>query len=121
MRATGLIMLTMMASAMASGCIHFSEPFQLVSSSVLADGPPASPRAPEEVDVFIADDVPPSDCERVALLRAAPVATVVERLREEAGRLGANAVDLRDYRYPDHPQQVGEMAWNAVALYCPVP
>jgi hypothetical protein len=41
-------------------------------------------------------------------------------LRAEAGRLGANAVDLRDFRTggatrPEH----ADPHWDAVALYCP--
>lgn len=106
----------------ASGCIHFGESFKLVNSSLLTSDYLTEPLHPEDVEVFIAEDVPPEECERVALLRAAPTATVVDRLRAEAGRLGANAVDLRDYRYPERDQHYGgEAAWNAIALHCPTP
>lgn len=101
-----------------AGC-SFSD-YRTMHSSVLAADFLGSPQPADDVTVFIGDDVLPSDCRRVALLRAAPTATVVDRLREEAGRLGANAVDLRDFRNPAQDQGPGgDSAWNALALYCP--
>lgn len=114
--------MTLMASVfLLTGCFPFGE-YKLMNSSLLATDYLGSPRPADEVGVFIGDDVPPAECDRVALLRAAPTATVVDRLREEAGRLGANAVDLRDFRSPaDARVDAGEGAWNAVALFCPSP
>lgn len=107
-------------AVITTGC-SFAE-YKHMHSSVLVAEYLGSPRPAEEVSVFIGDDVPPSECRRVALLRAAPTATVVDRLREEAGRLGANAVDLRDFRRPAQDQASGgESAWNALALHCPEP
>lgn len=102
----------------ASGCAHYG--FKLVDSSVLTNEYLVNPRVTEDVGVFIDGDVPPESCERVALLRAAPTASVVDMLREEAGKLGANVVDLRDFRNRENVRHGGrEQAWNAVALHCP--
>lgn len=102
-----------------SGCAPFSEAYQ-PHSSVLSTDYRGQPLAAEEVRLFLASDVIPPSCMRVALLRAAPTRTVVDVLRAEAGRLGANAVDLRDFRTTDatRPGQA-EGYWNVVALSCP--
>jgi hypothetical protein len=89
-------------------------------SSVISHDYMAQPLPAEDVTVFLASDVIPADCSRVAILRAAPTRTVVDVLRREAGRLGANAVDLKDIRgaSPTQPVQAAGH-WDAVALYCP--
>ena len=105
---------------LASSCAPFREAYRLVDSSVLTSEYQGQPLAAEDVNVFLASDVVPADCERVALLRAVPTVTVVNLLRAEAGRLGANAVDLRDYRTTGatRPEQADD-GWDAIALYCP--
>jgi hypothetical protein len=105
---------------LASGCAPFRDAYRLVDSSVLSNEYQGQPLAAEDVNVFLASDVIPTECRRVALLRAVPTVTVVNLLRTEAGRLGANAVDLRDYRTTGaiRPEQADE-GWDAVALYCP--
>jgi hypothetical protein len=116
-----------LALFLASGCAPFMEAY-LPYSSVLSKDYLGQPLAAEDVNVFLASDIIPDDCRRVALLRAAPTRTVVDVLRAEAGRLGANAVDLRDYRTTgaSQPGQAGGHwpgqaggHWDAVALYCP--
>ena len=102
------------------GCTPFHGAFQTVDSSLLAPDPQRQPVAAEDVGLFLANDTIPETCERVALLRAVAWVSVVETLREEAGRIGANAVDLRDYRTGlANGREVGESHWDAVALYCP--
>ena len=104
---------------LASGCTPFLEAYR-PHSSVLSSDYQGQPIAAEEVRLFLASDVIPADCRRVALLRAAPTRTVVDVLRAEAGRLGANAVDLRDFRTAGATQPgQAEGYWNAVALACP--
>ena len=111
--------LLMIPALFAVGCVPFGN-FQLIDSSVLTRAYESRPQPGEAVGVFIGDDVPPEACERVALLRAAATADVVDRLREEAGRVGANAVDLRDFRHRSGDvDREPDDAWNAVALYCP--
>ncbi len=103
-----------------SGCAHLQEANATMHSSLLEDQWLDAPVAAHDVGVFVAGDDVPQSCVRVALLRAAPFASVVDRLREEAGRLGANSVDLRDFRNGGQPPEfAGENAWNATALHCP--
>lgn len=105
-----------------TGCLPLREATRTMNSSVLTSAYMDTPTAPEAVDVFIAGDEVPVTCERVALLRAAGFATVVDRLREEAGRLGANAIDLRDFRQGERLRETpSDNAWNVVALHCPAP
>jgi len=112
--------LVLVLAVLASGCTHFHEAFQRVDSSMLSHTHRAPPRAAWEVEVFLASDTPPPDCERVALVRALATVSVVETLREEAGRLGANAIDLVDFRHGDGGQPlIAEDYWDAVALSCP--
>lgn len=55
----------------------------------------------EEVTVFLPEDEIPEGCERIAVLAAAgdyshaDFGDLLERLREEAGELGANAIHIR--------------------------
>ena len=81
------------AAVAVSGCVH-------VSSSVLDHGYQAYPYTLHEVDVFLLSDTPPTACERVALLHAsgsnnASETKIIDKLREEAGTLGANAVHIQ--------------------------
>lgn len=107
---------------LASGCVPFPGAFRYVPvhSTVLSKDFHGQPLGTEDVGVFLPSDVIPGDCERVALLRAAAGAAVVDTLRAEAGRLGANAVDLRDFRTPGaNRSEHADPYWDAVALYCP--
>jgi len=111
------LLLTALAT---TGCAHIGDSLQPMHSSLLTADYVGSPQPMESVAVFVAGDTPPASCERVALLRAFATATVVDRLRTEAGRVGANAVDLRDFRYgTDRPIAGEDEAWNAIALFCP--
>ena len=97
------------------------------------------PVPPEEVTIFLPDDEIPEDCERIALLAAAgdhslaDFGDLLERLRDEAGELGANAIDIqlmseagnwermdpretRDPRYLLWARQGRDV--RAFALYC---
>ena len=104
----------------SSGCAHFGEAFQTVDSSVLTSSYAGQPTPLEEVGVLIGDDVSSADCERVALLRAVASASVVDKLRAEAGRLGANTVDLRSFRATPALRSPDTIEfWDAVALHCP--
>ena len=108
------------ALLLASGCAPYHEAFRTVDSSVLSNEFQGYPLDAAEVEVFLATDEVPEDCRRVALLRAVPTVSVVNNLREEAGRLGANAVDLRDFRTGSHSRHdQGDVHWDAVALHCP--
>lgn len=105
---------------LTSGCTPFREAYRLVDSSVLSSEYQGKPIAAEDVNVFLASDIIPSECKRVALLRAVPTVTVVNRLRAEAGRLGANAVDLRDFRTTAGTRaKEADGGWDAIAFYCP--
>ena len=79
--------------ALCVGCVS-------VSSTVLMDRA-ASPVPEAEVYVFLPGDEIPESCERVAILHASgpEYATnesdMLDKLREEAGKLGANAVEIQ--------------------------
>ena len=109
----------------ASGCVH-------VSSSVLDHGYRADPYGQDEVYVYLIEDLPPSDCERVAILHAsgsnnASETKIIDKLREEAGHLGANAIHIRSAEDAGNVERaLGEVFgspsdkdWDALALFCP--
>ena len=97
-----------------------------------------SPVPPEEVTIFLPDDNIPEDCERMALLAAAgdlgrDFGDLLQKLREEAGELGANALDIQfmseagswDRMGPRETGNAGYLRWarqgrdmRAFALYC---
>ena len=103
-----------------------------VSKSVLTDRSDR-PVPREEVYVFIESDTIPASCERVALLHASGAedltdeGQMIDRLREEAGKLGANAVHLRSMEDPGTGERVASAIFgtsadrdsDAVALWCP--
>jgi hypothetical protein len=103
------------------GCVHFGEAFRHVDSTVLSDAHSATPQEAQNVAVYLGGDAIPAGCERVGLVRAVASVAVVQNLREEAGRLGANAVDLRDLRTESGARSalVADSYWDALALYCP--
>ncbi len=88
------------------GCVH-------VNKSVLMDRS-AYPLPMMDVSVFLPGDWIPDSCERVAILHASGDYTnesqMLDKLREEAGKLGANAV---------HFQRISDGDADAFALWCP--
>ena len=105
---------------LTSGCASLPGAYPLVHSTLVSSDHQGQPLAAREVSLFLASDVIPAACRRVALLRAAPTVTVVDMLRAEAGRLGANAIDLRDFRTTGVTRtEQADGHWNAVALSCP--
>jgi len=103
-----------------------------VSKSVLMDRS-HSPVARDDVYVFIAGDTIPESCQRVALLHASgdedltEEGDMIDKLREEAGKLGANALHLRTMEDPGTGERVVAAVFgtsadrdaDAVALWCP--
>lgn len=116
---------TIVLAVVASGCVH-------VSKSVLDHGYQAYPYMEHEVDVFLVGDVPPDDCDRVAILHAsgsnnASETKIIDKLREEAGALGANAIHIQSAEDAGTGERVlaevfgtvSDKDWDALALYCP--
>ncbi|MCG6955136.1 MAG: hypothetical protein LJF04_04015 [Gemmatimonadetes bacterium] len=103
-----------------------------VSKSVLMDRS-HSPVARDDVYVFIAGDTIPESCQRVALLHASgdedltEEGDMIDKLREEAGKLGANAVHLRTMEDPGTGERAvaaifgtsADRDADAIALWCP--
>jgi len=103
-----------------------------VSKSVLMDRS-HSPVARDDVYVFITGDTIPESCQRVALLHASGAedltdeGDMIDKLREEAGKLGANALHLRTMEDPDTGERVVAAVFgtsadrdsDAIALWCP--
>ncbi len=110
---------------LCAGCVS-------VSSSVLVDRS-ASPVPQNEVYVFLPGDEIPESCERVAILHASgnQDATnrgqMLDKLREEAGELGANAVEVRTMEDAGTGERVvaalfgteADRDSDALALFCP--
>lgn len=102
-----------------------------VSKSVLQDRS-ASPVAQSEVYVFLPGDSLPASCERVAILHASGhqdytnEGQMLDKLREEAGKLGANAVQLQTMEDAGTGERVVSALFgmgsdrdsDAVALWC---
>jgi len=103
-----------------------------VSKSVLMDRS-AYPVPQEQVQVFLEGDIIPSSCERVALLHASgdedftDEGDIWDKLRSEAGKLGANAVSLMRIEDPGTGERIAaalldtsaDRDADAVALWCP--
>ena len=110
---------------LASACVN-------VSHSVLLDRS-AYPVPLMEVDIFLPDDDIPGDCERVALLFASgnqhftDEGDLLNSLREEAGELGANAIDIQFMSEAGTVEVIAAAVLDApverdadgIALYCP--
>lgn len=121
MRAVGALT----AALMVSACVS-------VSKSVLMDRSFA-PVPKQDVYVFLLDDELPEDCERVALLSASgevdwtDEAQMIDKMREEAGKLGGNAIQLRSIEDPGTGERVvaalfdteADRDGSAIALWCP--
>ena len=117
-----LVLLLLVAFA---GCVT-------VSKSVLMDRSFA-PLPRDQVWVFLATDTVPESCERVALLHASGdeemtnEGQMIDKLREESGKLGANAVLLRSMQDPGTGERVvsaffgtnADRDSDAIALWCP--
>jgi hypothetical protein len=111
--------------AALSGCVT-------VNKTVLMDRS-STPVPASEVYVFLPEDAIPEDCERVALFDAegeqdmTSEADMLDKMREEAGKLGANAIQIRDVREAGTGERIVgavfdtpvERRGNAVALWCP--
>ncbi len=103
-----------------------------VHRSVLTDKYLENPVPKEDVQVFMADDSIPEH-ERVAFLSGegrVTMAHIVDRLRAQAGVLGANAIILRKVRDPSLGEDLlfrlltgeddpPEREADAIAIYCP--
>ncbi len=113
------------ALAVATGCVSVSK--SMLDSSFMND-----PFYADEVGVFLQGDTPPEECTRVALLHAsgtnnASEGQIVDKLREEAGDLGANAIHIQSAEDAGGVERAlaaafdtpSDKDWAALALYCP--
>ena len=103
-----------------------------VSKSVLMDRS-ATPVPQHDVYVFLDNGEVPTDCERVALLNASGDDTftnegqMIDKLRQEAGKLGGNAILLQGMEDPGAGERFASALFGtrsdrdgqAVALWCP--
>jgi len=110
-----------------SGCVS-------VNASVLSEARAAQPVPATAVDVYFADDSIP-DHERIAILDArgseswTNEAQMIDKLREKAGELGANAIILNNLRDPETGERVvaalfggdAQRRGQAVAIYLKEP
>ncbi len=109
-----------------AGCVS-------VQKSVLDRSWASEPVPTEDVYVFLSSerDTLPASCTRVAILRATAGGSVrgprmIEKLREEAGRLGGNAVYVQSMNEPGTVERVAgavfdlevESDSDALALRC---
>lgn len=113
-------------SVLLTGCVHTS---QSVLTSEYKDRP--VPR--DEVQVFFPSDTLPPRCTRVALIYAkgeedwVSNGKLVNKLREKAGELGANAVQLAEVKEASTGAKVAHAFLGTsankksqvVALHCP--
>jgi hypothetical protein len=106
-----------------------------VSKSVLDPSFQSAPVPKEEVDVLLASfgDEIPGDCTRVAILHASgpedwtEEGDMIEKLRDEAGKLGANTVFVQNMVDPGTGERIvsalldeePDRDSDALALYCP--
>lgn len=103
-----------------------------VNKTVLMDRS-SSPVPASDVYVFLPEDEIPADCERVALFDAegeqdmTSQADMLDKMREEAGKLGANAIQIQEVRDAGTGERIVgavfdtpvERRGNAIALWCP--
>jgi len=108
-----------------------------VSKTVLTEDYMGAPVPKNRVDVLMAlmGDTLPTQCTRVAFLHASgdddvtDEGDVVDKLREEAGKLGANTVFVRTMEEAGTAERVADAFFgtgadrdsDALALYCPAP
>ena len=106
-------------SLLMAGCVR-------ASTSVLMDRS-AHPVPQLEVQVLLSEDEVSETCERVALISAigglgSNQGQIWNKLREEAGKLGANAVLISDTEAPGLGSWLVDGTTNegeSVALWCP--
>lgn len=120
------------ASRLALLGLAFTASCVTVNKTVLMDRS-AYPVPQSEVYVYLPEDELPEDCERVALLDASgeqdatTEAQMLDKMREEAGKLGANAIQLRAIENAGAGDRIvsaildtsPERSGRAVALWCP--
>lgn len=115
----------MAAAVLAAGCVS-------VNTSMLDYGYMDDPYHQDDVGVFWQGDVVPDECTRVAYLHAsgtnnASEAKILDKLREEAGHLGANAVQIQSAEDAGGVERAlaaafdtpSDKDWEALALFCP--
>ena len=106
-----------------------------VSKSILIDSYMTNPVPLAEVTLLLAsmNDSIPTDCERVAVLHASgdqditDEGQILNKLREEAGKLGANTVFVQNMEDAGTGERVvsaifgteSDMDSDAMALFCP--
>jgi hypothetical protein len=103
-----------------------------VSKSVLMDRS-AYPVPQQQVQVLLEGDSIPSTCERVALMHASGDEDLTDegdiwnKLRSEAGKLGANVVAIKEIEDPGTGERIAAAIFDisadrdadAIALWCP--
>ena len=117
------------AVVVLAGCVH-------VSKSVLDHSRSSNPVPAERVFVYAAsagDDMP-KECQRVAILHASGEEGLfvdrgdfLDRMREEAGELGANAIYVQDFEEPGTGERITAGIFGvpantdveALAIWCP--
>ena len=86
-----------------------------------------APVADQDVQIFLPEDTPPEDCERVALISTEGFGgseenQVYEKFRQEAGKRGANAVQVQGIEEAGTFKRLmfgTESNGDAIALWCP--
>lgn len=119
-------MALIVSCAVLTGCVS-------VSKSVLTREFASNPVPRDDVYVFLtsAGDEIPASCKRVAILHAsgpeaASEGKIVDKLREEAGKLGANAIWIQTMEEPGVGERVAgallglgvDKDSDAIALHC---
>lgn len=113
------------AGALLAGCVT-------VGTSVLMDRS-ATPVPQQDVYVFFPDDSIAPSCERVAILNAqgstdyTNESQMIDKMREEAGKLGANAILLQGIEDPSGAERFAGALFGtgsdrdgqSIALWCP--
>lgn len=113
------------AVLVATACIS-------VNKTVLMDRS-TNPVPQDEVHVFLPRDEIPSTCQRVAILNASgdesftDESQMIQKLREEAGKLGGNAILMGEIEDPGSGERIASALFGttsdrdsqAEALWCP--
>lgn len=86
------LILVLASAALATGCHR-----TFLESSHVLTGPPQQPNAPSQVVVYMEGQQPPPGYREIAIVEGrgnhrAGMPGVVERLKEDAARLGGNAL-----------------------------
>lgn len=115
----------LLVTILLAGCVH-------VSKTVLMDRS-SMPVPKDSVYVYLANDSIPSTCERVAILHASgeqdltDEGDMIDELRSEAGKLGANALHLQTMEEAGTGERIvaaifdtgADRDADALALWCP--